>query len=241
MKDYSIYKDLSLREARILRIYEVAVCLCNEYVKKVRSGEGTSRDLIHAAWIYHKYIYCLDRSYYFIYQCAFLEKGGKLLPAYKAIRQVFKDILSSANSNRKTVKSVLKGGWAYRLIDNSIGRTTWKDEFNKSVKEEMYDFTHTCDLLDAGSSHFASRKDSRIDDHGKIVVIEFIAYDHYPILTFAIADAMGNLQYQHPLDLETCRPIIMDELRRVNMRWHEATEEQSDKYWQVRMTAEEKE
>ena len=52
MKDYTVYKDLSLKEASILRIYEMAVCLCNEYVKNVRSGEGTSRDLVHAAWIY---------------------------------------------------------------------------------------------------------------------------------------------------------------------------------------------
>ena len=52
MKDYTVYKDLSLREASILRIYEMAVCLCDEYVKKVRSGEGTPRDLVHAAWIY---------------------------------------------------------------------------------------------------------------------------------------------------------------------------------------------
>ena len=57
MKDYTVYKDLSLREASILRIYEMAVCLCDEYVKKVRSGEGTPRDLVHAAWIYRKYIY----------------------------------------------------------------------------------------------------------------------------------------------------------------------------------------
>ena len=41
MKDYTVYKDLSLKEASILRIYEMAVCLCNEYVKSVSSGEGT--------------------------------------------------------------------------------------------------------------------------------------------------------------------------------------------------------
>ena len=89
MKDYTVYKDLSLREASILRIYEMAVCLCDEYVKKVRSGEGTPRDLVHAAWIYRKYIYCLDRAYYFISQCAFLGSKGNLIPAGKAVIQMF--------------------------------------------------------------------------------------------------------------------------------------------------------
>lgn len=164
MKDYMVYKDLSLKEASILRIYEMAVCLCNEYVKNVRSGEGTSRDLVHAAWIYRKYIYCLDRAYYFVSQCAFLGSKGNLIPADKAVKQVFKDILSIAGTNRKTVKSVLKGGWAYQLMDNSIGRAVWNDEFKKSVAKEMYDFTHSADLLDAGYSHFSTRKDARVDD-----------------------------------------------------------------------------
>ena len=164
MKDYMVYKDLSLKEASILRIYEMAVCLCNEYVKNVRSGEGTSRDLVHAAWIYRKYIYCLDRAYYFVSQCAFLGSKGNLIPADKAVKQVFKDILSIAGTNRKTVKSVLKGGWAYQLMDNSIGRAVWNDEFKKSVAKEMYDFTHSADLLDDGYSHFSTRKDARVDD-----------------------------------------------------------------------------
>ena len=241
MKDYMVYKDLSLKEASILRIYEMAVCLCNEYVKNVRSGEGTSRDLVHAAWIYRKYIYCLDRAYYFVSQCAFLGSKGNLIPAEKAVKQVFKDILSIAGTNRKTVKSVLKGGWAYQLMDNSIGRAVWNDEFKKSVAKEMYDFTHSADLLDAGYSYFSTRKDARVDDRGQIVVIEFIAYDHDPIITFAIADAMGNLQYQHPIDFATSRPIILNELRDVHFRWHDASEEQAEKYWQVRMTTEEKE
>ena len=100
-----VYKDLSLKEASILRIYEMAVCLCDEYVKKVRSGEGTPRDLVHAAWIYRKYIYCLDRAYYFVSQCAFLGSKGNLIPAGKAVIQLFKDILSSASTNRKTSKA----------------------------------------------------------------------------------------------------------------------------------------
>jgi hypothetical protein len=241
MKDYTVYKDLSLREATILRIYEMAVCLCNEYVKKVRSGEGTSHDLVRAAWIYRKYIYCVDRSYYFISQCAFLDPKGSLIPAEKAVKQVFRDILSIAGVNRKKIKSVLKGGWMYQLIDNSIGRTVWNNEFKKAVTKEMYDFSHSADLLDAGYSHFSTRKDARVDDRGQIVVIEFIAYDHDPIITFAIADAMGNLQYQHPVDFATYRPIIMDELRDIHFRWHDASEEQAEKYWQVRMTTEEKE
>ena len=154
---------------------------------------------------------------------------------------MFKDILSSASTNRKTIKSVLKGGWAYQLMDNSIGRAVWNDEFKKSVAKEMYDFTHSADLLDAGYSHFSTRKDARVDDRGQIVVIEFIAYDHDPIITFAIADAMGNLQYQHPIDFATSRPIILNELHDVHFRWHDASEEQAEKYWQVRMTTEEKE
>ena len=52
---------------------------------------------------------------------------------------------------------------------------------------------------------------------------------------------MGNLQYQHPIDFATYRPIIMDELRDIHFRWHDASEEQAEKYWQVRMTTEEKE
>ena len=72
-------------------------------------------------------------------------------------------------------------------------------------------------------------------------MIEFIAYDHDPIITFAIADAMGNLQYQYPIDFATYRPIILNELHNVHFRWHDASEEQADKYWQVRMTTEEKE
>ena len=57
----------------------------------------------------------------------------------------------------------------------------------------------------------------------------------------ALADAMGNLQYQHPIDFATSRPIILNELRDVHFRWHDASEEQAEKYWQVRMTTEEKE
>ena len=126
-------------------------------------------------------------------------------------------------------------------MDNSIGRAVWNDEFKKSVAKEMYDFTHSADLLDAGYSHFSTRKDARVDDRGQIVVIEFIAYDHDPIITFAIADAMGNLQYQHPIDFATSRPIILNELHDVHFRWHDASEEQAEKYWQVRMTTDEKE
>jgi hypothetical protein len=55
------------------------------------------------------------------------------------------------------------------------------------------------------------------------------------------ADAMGNLQYQHPIDFATSRPIILNELHDVHFRWHDASEEQAEKYWQVRMTTEEKE
>ena len=96
-------------------------------------------------------------------------------------------------------------------------------------------------FLDVGYSHFSTRKDARVDDRGQIVVIEFIAYDHDPIITFAIADAMGNLQYQHPIDFATYRPIILNELHDVHFRWHDASEEQAEKYWQVRMTTDEKE
>lgn len=239
MKDYKVYKDLSLREAKILRVYELAICACSDYAKKVQHGEGTSRDLIHAAWIYRKYIYCLEKTYYFVSRCAFLKTDGTLVSATGPVKHIYKEIIELAEDNRETVKSVLKGGWAYQLMDNTIGKISWNEEFKASVKEEMYDFTHECDLLDAGYSPISSRMNQQLDDRGKIVVVEFLAFDHAPILTFAVDDSNGNLQYQHPLDLFSYRPIIMDELRGIHYRWHEATEEQAAKYWQLRMTAEE--
>ncbi len=219
------YKDLSAKEALILRFFEIAATRTYEILG---GGEGRAynrKAALHAAWLYRKYIISLPKSYPFLYQCYVNAEDGQPYTIGE-IQTDFRNALDNSGILPSVMGSIERGGCVYQGLSYTLGVMEWSKEIDRLFRQETWNWKNDLTLT----------KVSEGDAEGREMLYVHVEFLDKPGQKPVILRRIGPFtkyvyRYSAAFDAETLEPVDISHIQVARLRMRPANETECDRLY----------
>ena len=131
------YKDLSMKESLILRFFEIAATKTYRILGGGNGGVYTKKGVLHAAWLYRKYLVSLPADFPFLEDCYINAENGKSYTVPQ-IQDYFLHALMKTSLRKVVMGSIADGGLFYQGLNYTLGALDWSVGITSLFRKETW-------------------------------------------------------------------------------------------------------
>ncbi len=219
------YKDLSMKESLILRFFEIAATKAYRILGGGNGGVYTKKGVLHAAWLYRKYIVTLSADFPFLEDCYINAEDGNAY-TIPQIQDYFLHALMKTGLRKVVVGSIADGGLMYQGLNYTLGALEWSVSINALFRKETWNWKNDLTLT----------RVSLADAEGKeqlYVHVEFLDKpDQRPVILRRIGPFTRYVyRYSEAFDAETFEPVDISGIEVARMRTRPASDRECDRLY----------
>ena len=212
------YKDLSAKEALILRFFEITATRIYEILGGKRNSVCNKKAALHAAWLYRKYLVSLPKSYSFLYQCYINAENGQAY-TISDIQEYFLKTLMNTKIPVSVMESIAGGGCAYQGLNYSLGILEWSKEIDRLFQNETWNWKNDLTLTKVSDAEAEGRE-------MLYIYVEFLDKpSQRPVLLRRIGPFTKYVyRYSAAFDAETLEPVDISGIEVARLRTRPAND-----------------
>lgn len=219
------YKDLSPKEALVLRFFEIATRRAYEILGGQNDRPCSKKGALHVAWLYKKYLVALPEYYPYLEDCYLLAENGEAYTVPE-IQDYFLNALMKCNMSKAIIGSIADGGVAYQAINYTLGAMEWSADITRLFKAETWHWKNDLTLTHISDSDAEGREQLYI-------YLEFLNKpEQKPVIIRRVGPFTKYVyRYSAAFDAETFEPVDISDISVARMRTRPANEYECDRLY----------
>lgn len=219
------YKDLSMKESLILRFFEIAATKTYRILGGGNGGVYTKKGVLHAAWLYRKYLVSLPADFPFLEDCYINAENGKSYTVPQ-IQDYFLHALMKTSLRKVVMGSIADGGLFYQGLNYTLGALDWSVGITNLFRKETWHWKNDLTLTRVMPG----------DAEGKeqlFVHVEFLDKPNQkPVILRRIGPFTRYVyRYSEAFDAETFEPVDISHIEVARMRPRPANDRECDRLY----------